>query len=150
MPVLSRSLVSRSMPEASDSSAAAISSTGAGAATGVATDLVERFLAAFFVPFLVAFPGDFFADFFVVFAAFFAVLRAPPFLAAFFVVFFADFFAAFFELFAAPPRDWALRAVFFVALPPPLRAPLDFFDPFLAAISFAPSVGLGLALTVAK
>jgi hypothetical protein len=97
--------------------------------------------------------------FFVLFfAAFFVVLLAPPFLLAlpaFFAVFFAAFLEDFLEDFlvaflAAPRRACFLPALFFVALPAPLRAPLDVFDPFLAAILFAPLVGLGLGLTVAK
>jgi hypothetical protein len=60
----------------------------------------------------------------------------PAFFAAFLVDFFADFLADFFvDFFAARPR---LPALFFVPLPAPLRAPLDFFAPLLAAISFAP------------
>jgi len=42
----------------------------------------------------------------------------------------ADFFA--------PPRPLDFDALFFAAFPPPLRAPLDFLLPFLAAIWFAP------------
>ena len=108
-------------------------------------DRVDRFFEAFLVPL----PPAFLPDFFVLFAAFFVVLRAPPFLPAFaadfLVDFFDDFFDDFFVDFFAPPRACRLPALFFVPLPPPLRAPLDFLAPFLAAIWFAPLVGLGLA-----
>ena len=46
--------------------------------------------------------------------------------------------------FFAPPLDLDFDALFFAALPPPLRAPLDFLLPFLAAIRFAPFVVLSL------
>jgi hypothetical protein len=96
--------------------------------TGGITDIVG-FLDLFFVPFLaVVLLVIFLADFFVVFAAFFAALPLP---------FFVDFLAALVDFFA-PPRDLDLDALFFVPLPPPLRAPLDFLVPFLAAISFTP------------
>jgi hypothetical protein len=78
----------------------------------------------------------FFPAFFVDFAAFFVPLPAPP--------FFVDFLAAFLVDFLAPPLDF-FDALFFVPLPPPLRAPLDFLVPFLAAIWFAPYVYLDLA-----
>ena len=107
-------------------------------------DRVDRFFEAFLVPL----PPAFLPDFFVLFAAFFVVLRAPPFLPAFaadFLVDFFDDFDDFFVDFFAPPRACRLPALFFVPLPPPLRAPLDFLAPFLAAIWFAPLVGLGLA-----
>jgi hypothetical protein len=68
----------------------------------------------------------FFPAFFVDFAAFFVPLPAPP--------FFVDFLAAFLVVFFAPPRDFDFDALFFVPLPLPLRAPLDFLVPFLAAI----------------
>jgi hypothetical protein len=67
---------------------------------------------------------------------FFAAL--PP---RFFVDFFVDFLAAFF----APPLPLDLDALFFVPLPPRLRAPLDFLVPFLVAISFAPLIDLIIA-----
>jgi len=60
----------------------------------------------------------------VAFAAFFVLLPA----------FFADFLVAFTD-FLAPPRDFDFDALFFVPLPAPLRAPLDFLVPFLAAIA---------------
>jgi hypothetical protein len=66
-------------------------------------------------------PVVFFAAFFV---PFFPALPPP---------FFVDFFAAFF---AVPLLPLDLEAPFFVPLPPPLRAPLDFLPPFLVAISF--------------
>jgi hypothetical protein len=102
--------------------------------TGGITDIVD-FLDLFFVPFLaVVLLVIFFAAFFVVFAAFFAALPLR---------FLVDFLAALVDFFA-PPLDFDLDALFFVPLPPPLRAPLDFLVPFLAAISFAPFVGLSL------
>jgi hypothetical protein len=90
---------------------------------GVATEaaaLPDRFRVAFLaVPLLVIF----FAAFVVVFfAAFLVAFLAAPFL--------VDFFAAF----LAPPRDLDFDALFFAALPPPLRAPLDFLLPFLVAM----------------
>ena len=97
--------------------------TGTGGMTLAFLDLflVPRFAALFLVVFFVA-------AFLVVF---FAALRVPA--------FFVDFLAAFFVDFFAPPRDADLAApLFFVPLPPPLRAPLDFLVPFLAAISLAP------------
>ena len=102
-------------------------------ADGVATG--ADFLDRFFVPFLPAPPllVRFVAAFFV---PFFAAFLPPP--------FFVDFLAALADFFA-PPRDADLPALFFVPLPPPLRVPLDFLLPFLAAISFAPLVGLSLA-----
>ena len=92
---------------------------GGGGATA-ADFLAARFFVVFFAAFLV----DFFAAFLVPFLA-----------AAFFVLFFADFLAAF-TYFLAPPRDFDFDALFFVPLPAPLRAPLDFLVPFLAAIAF--------------
>jgi hypothetical protein len=87
----------------------------------VALFLVVRFVAAFFVPFFAAFlPPPFFVDF----------------LAAFLVDFLVDFFA--------PPLDFDFDALFFAAFLPPLRAPLDFLLPFLAAIGFAPLFVLSL------
>jgi hypothetical protein len=92
------------------------------------------------VPFLAAaLPAVSLADFFVVFAAFFAAFFVPlP------APFFVDFLAAL-VVFFAPPPDFDLAALFFVPFPPPLRAPLDFLVPFLAAISFAPFCILSLA-----
>jgi hypothetical protein len=96
---------------------------GGGGATA-ADFLAARFFVVFFAAFLVACFDDFLAAFLV------------PFLAAdFFVLFFADFLAAF-TYFLAPPRDFDFDALFFVPLPAPLRAPLDFLVPFLAAIAF--------------
>jgi hypothetical protein len=111
-----------------------LSAVGGGGATGA-----EYFLARFFVPrappFLaVVFFADFFADFFVDFTDFFAAFFVPLPAALFFV----DFLAAFLVVFLAPPRDFDFDALFLVPLPPPLRAPLDFLVPFLAAIWFAP------------
>lgn len=84
--------------------------------------LVPRFAAVFLVVF-------FAAAFFVVF---FAALRVLAFFVDFLAAFFVDFFVDFF----APPRFADLAALFFfVPLPPPLRAPLDFLVPFLATIS---------------
>src|SRR5688500_18953470 len=82
-------------------------------------------------PFLPTFLVDFFA------APFFAAFLVPPFLPAFFAAFLVD-------RLAAPPRPF-FPALFFVPFRPALRAPLDFLLPFLAAISFAPLVGLILA-----
>jgi hypothetical protein len=87
-------------------------------------------------------PPRFLADLRVVFFA-------AAFLVLFFAAFFVDFLAAFVDFFA-PPRPLDFAALFFVPLRPPLRAPLDFLVPFLAAISLAPFVGLSLGLTVAK
>jgi hypothetical protein len=100
---------------------------------GGATDVLDLFFVPFFA---VPLPLAFFADFFVPFAAFFVPLPAPP----FFVDFFVDFLAAFFVDFLAPPRDFDFDALFLVPFPAPLRAPLDFLAPFLAAIMFAPYV----------
>jgi hypothetical protein len=104
-------------------------SVGGGGATGA-----DFRAAVFFVDFLAAFLVTFFAAFLV--AAFLA--------AAFFVPFFDDFLVAFTD-FLAPPRDFDFDALFFVPLPAPLRAPLDFLVPFLAAIAFAPFEFLSLA-----
>jgi hypothetical protein len=82
-----------------------------------APPLLVRFVAAFFVPF-------------------FAAFLPPP--------FFVDFLAAFLVDFFVPPLDLDFDAPFFAALPPPLRAPLDFLLPFLAAIAFAPLFVLSL------
>jgi len=87
-----------------------------------AVDLLDRF---FVPPFLLV---CFFADFFV------------PCFAAFLPPFFVDFLAAFLVDFFAPPLEFDFEALFFPAFPPPLRAPLDFLLPFLAAILFAPLV----------
>jgi hypothetical protein len=96
---------------------------------------VDRFFVAFrAVPLLVIFFADFFVPFF---AAFFV----PFLLAAFFV----DFLAAFLVDLLAPPRPLDFDALFFAAFLPPLRAPLDFLLPFLAAIGFAPLFVLSLA-----
>jgi hypothetical protein len=95
-----------------------LSAVGGGGARGA-----DDFLDRFFVP--RALPEVFFADFFVDFAAFFVPLPAPP--------FFVDFLAAFLVDFFAPPRDF-FDALFFVPFPPPLREPLDFLVPFLAAM----------------
>lgn len=116
------------------------SDCAAAVAGGGAT--VADFLDLFFVVFLAAFLVVFFAAFFaaaflVAFAAFFVPL---PFL--------VDFFAAFTDFFA-PPRDFDFDALFFVPLPAPLRAPLDFLVPFLVAIAFAPFKFLSF-VTVAK
>jgi hypothetical protein len=94
------------------------------------------FLELFLVPRLPAvLRVVFFAAFFVVF---FAALRVPA--------FFVDFLAAFFVDFFAPLYAEDLAALlFFVPFLPPLRAPLDFLVPFLAAISLAPFIGLSLA-----
>jgi hypothetical protein len=108
------------------------SDCAAAVAGGGAT--VADFLDLFFVVFLAAFLVVFFAAFLVAFAAFFVPL--PPFL--------VDFFAAFTDFFA-PPRDFDFDALFFVPLPAPLRAPLDFLVPFLVAIAFAPFKFLSLA-----
>jgi hypothetical protein len=100
--------------------------TGASATgTGGTTLFLELFL-----------PPRFLADLPVVFFAAFLVL--------FFAAFFVDFLAAFVDFFA-PPRPLDFAALFFVPLRPPLRAPLDFLVPFLAAISLAPFVGLSVA-----
>jgi hypothetical protein len=81
-----------------------------------------------------AFAAVRFAAFFVLFAGF---LRT--FFAAFFVPssspFFVDFLAAFFVDFLAPPRDFDLTRSSWSLYLPPLRAPLDFLVPFLAAIA---------------
>src|SRR5256714_14427828 len=91
-----------------------------------APDFLDLFFPPFLVPPLLVIL---FAAFLVPLLVFFAAdLRAPP--------FFADFLAALLDFFALP---------FLVPLPPPLRAPLDFLLPFLAAISFAPFVDLSLA-----
>lgn len=114
-----------------------LSGTSDCAAVGGGGATAADFLDVFFVLFLVAF-------FVVFFAAFFVDLLA---LAAFFVplpAFFTDFFAAF-TAFFAPPRDFDFDALFLVALPAPLRAPLDFLVPFLAAIAFTPFEFLSLA-----
>jgi hypothetical protein len=99
-----------------------LSAVGGGGATG-ADDLLGRFFVPRAPPFLAV---VFFADFFVDFVAFFVPLPAPP--------FFVDFLAAFLVDFLAPPRDFDFDALFFVPFPPPLRAPLDFLVPFLAAM----------------
>jgi hypothetical protein len=49
------------------------------------------------------------------------------------------------DRFAAVPRPFDLAALFFAPFFPPLRAPLYFLIPYLAAISFAPFFGLCLA-----
>jgi hypothetical protein len=104
------------------------------ATAGEATDAapLDLFFAAFFV---VPLPVILFAAFFVPFAAFFVPCFVPFLLPPFLV----DFLAALADFFA-PPRPWDFDALFFVAFPPPLRAPLDFLLPFLAAIWFAPLV----------
>jgi hypothetical protein len=104
------------------------------AVAGFAGRFFVVFFAAFFVVFLAAFLVVFLAAFLVLFEAFFVLL--PP--------FFVDFFAAFTGFFA-PLRDFDFDALFFVPLPPPLRAPLDFLVPFLAAIAFAPFKFLSFA-----
>jgi len=124
MPALSDS---PPMPSSLSELVAGTSATG----TGGMTLLLETFL-----------PPRFLADLRVVFFAAFLVL--------FFAAFFVDFLAAFFVDFFAPPRRLDFAALFFVPLRPPLRAPLDFLVPFLAAISLAPFVGLSLGLTVTK
>ena len=112
------------------SGASKLSTVGGGGATDadfldrffvprLAAPLLVRFVAAFFVPFFAAF--------------------LPP--------FFVDFLAAFLVDFFVPPLDLDFDAPFFAALPPPLRAPLDFLLPFLAAIRFAPYVCLGFGAT---
>src|SRR5688572_14862132 len=109
-------------------------------------------VALFFVPLVPPpLPVIFFADFFVVFVAAFLVppifFVPPPFFVPPFLVpppFLVDFLAAFADFFPPPP-PFDVEALFFVPLPPPLRAPLDFLVPFLAAISYAPLVGLSLA-----
>jgi len=105
---------------------------GGGGAT--VADLLDLFFVVFLAAFLAAFFVTFFADFLVVFAAFLVPLPA----------FFVDFLAAFTDFFA-PPRDFDFDALFFVPLPAPLRAPLDFLVPFLAAIAFTPFKFLSLA-----
>ncbi|HEX3249798.1 MAG TPA: hypothetical protein VHS05_10250 [Pyrinomonadaceae bacterium] len=95
-------------------------SEAGGGITG-ATFLDLFFVAFRAVPLLVIFLAAFFVVFF---AAFFV-----PFLAAAFLV---DFLAALADFFA-PPRALDFDALFFAALPP-LRAPLDFLLPFLAAM----------------
>jgi hypothetical protein len=95
---------------------------GGGGATAAA-DFLALFFVDFFAAFLAACFDDFLADFLA--AAFFVPLPA----------FFVDFLAAFTD-FLAPPRDFDFDALFFVPLPAPLRAPLDFLVPFLAAIAF--------------
>src|SRR6185369_16256234 len=95
---------------------------GGGGATA-ADFLAALFFVDFFAAFLVACFDDFLAAFLV----------APFLAAAFFVplpAFFADFLAAFTD-FLAPPRYFDFDALFFVPLPAPLRAPLDFLVPFL-------------------
>ena len=110
-------------------SGASLVAVGGGGAT--APDFLDRF----FVPRLPAPPllVRFVAAFFV---PFFAAFLPPP--------FFVDFLAAFLVDFFAPPLDLDFDALFFPALPPPLRAPLDFLLPFLAAIEFAPLFVLSL------
>jgi len=124
MPALSDSLP---MPSSPSELVAGASATG----TGGMTLFLELFLPPRFL------------------AALRVVFFAAAFLVLFFAAFFVDFLAAFVDFFA-PPRPLDFAALFFVPLRPPLRAPLDFLVPFLAAISLAPFVGLSLGLTVAK
>ena len=101
-----------------------------------AADFLDVFFVLFLAAFFVVFAADFFVD-----------LLALADLAAFFVplpAFVDDFLAAFTDFFA-PPRDFDFDALFFVPLPAPLRAPLDFLVPFLAAIAIAPFKFLSLA-----
>jgi hypothetical protein len=105
---------------------------GGGGATA-AEDFLARFFVPFAPPFFVPFLPAFFVDFV---AAFFVPLPALP----FFVDFLAAFLVDFLVDFLAPFRDFDFDALFFVPLPPPLRAPLDFLVPFLAAIYFTPYV----------
>jgi len=100
-----------------------------GVATVAAADLVDLFFAVFFVVFFAAFL----VFLLVAFEVFPDLLVFADFLATFFV----DFLAAFTDFFA-PPRDFDFDALFFVPFPAPLRAPLDFLVPFLAAIAFTP------------
>jgi hypothetical protein len=85
------------------------------------------------VPLLVIFFAAFFVDFAAFLVPCFLLFLAAPFL--------VDFFAAFF----APPRDLDFDALFFAAFPPPLRAPLDFLLPFLAAMGSLLYLFLSLA-----
>ncbi|HEY0766011.1 MAG TPA: hypothetical protein VGD61_26760 [Pyrinomonadaceae bacterium] len=118
-----------------------LSGTSDCAAVGGGGATAADFLDVFFVLFLAAFFVVFFAAFFVdllALAAFFVPLPAC------FDDFLADFFADF-TAFFAPPRDFDFDALFLVPLPAPLRAPLDFLVPFLAAIAFTPFEFLSLA-----
>jgi hypothetical protein len=122
-----------------------LSGTSDCAAVGAGGATAADFLDVFFVLFLAAFFVVFFAAFFVdllALTAFFVPL--PAFFDDFLADFFADFFAAF-TAFFAPPRDFDFDALFLVPLPAPLRAPLDFLVPFLAAIAFTPFEFLSLA-----
>jgi hypothetical protein len=114
---------------------------GGGATVAVAAaDLADLFFAVFFVVFFAVFLAAFFAVFFVDFVVFADFVVLADFLPPFFV----DFLAAF-TAFFAPPRDFDFDALFFVPFPAPLRAPLDFLVPFLAAIAFTPFKFLSLA-----
>jgi hypothetical protein len=111
-----------------------ISDASLSAAGGRGATFPEDFLDRFFVPplpppLLVRLVAAFFVPFF-------AAFLPPPFLVDFLAAFLVDFFA--------PPLDLDFDALFFAALPPPLRAPLDFLLPFLAAIRFAPLFVLSL------